>query len=326
MGLLRRIEQAQQGADTQSAGTLARVPPPTAPTHAQVSVREDYLSKVRLDLLDQVIGASDSLFGAAGANDVHSKVEAIVDQIIDANGFTVRRDERLRLIEEVIAEIAGFGPHRAAPPRRHGHRGHGQRPEPGLHRAQRQARADQRRLPERRARQAHHRSDHRPDRPPHRRVEPEGRRPPARRLARQRDHRAAVARRTGDHRPQVRRQAVHGGRPRPLRHGDGRDVRLPAGLRRGPPQHLRLRRHRLGQDDDAQRPLVVHPRATSGSSRSRTRPSCSSARSTSSRWSPGRRTSRAKARSRSATCCATPCTCAPTGSSWASAAAARPWT
>ena len=31
------------------------------------------------------------------------------------------------------------------------------------------------------------------------------------------------------------------------------------GLRRGPAQRLRLRRHRLGQDDDAQRPLVVHP-------------------------------------------------------------------
>ena len=31
------------------------------------------------------------------------------------------------------------------------------------------------------------------------------------------------------------------------------------GLRRGPAQPLRLRRHRLGQDDDPQRPLVVHP-------------------------------------------------------------------
>ena len=48
--------------------------------------------------------------------------------------------------------------------------------------------------------------------------------------------------------------------------------------------------------------------------------------STSSRWRRARRTSRARARSRSATCCATPCTCAPTGSSSASAAAARPWT
>ena len=30
-------------------------------------------------------------------------------------------------------------------------------------------------------------------------------------------------------------------------------------LRRGPPEHLRVRRHRLGQDDDPERPVVVHP-------------------------------------------------------------------
>ena len=41
---------------------------------------------------------------------------------------------------------------------------------------------------------------------------------------------------------------------------DAGDVRVPRGLREGPPQHLRLRRHRLRQDDDAQHPLVVHPR------------------------------------------------------------------
>ena len=41
---------------------------------------------------------------------------------------------------------------------------------------------------------------------------------------------------------------------------DPGDVRVPRGLREGPPQRLRLRRHRLGQDDDAQHPVVVHPR------------------------------------------------------------------
>ena len=63
----------------------------------------------------------------------------------------------------------------------------------------------------------------------------------------------------GHHHPEVRGLAVHGRRPHPLRHRDPGDVRLPEGLRRGAPQHLRLRRHRLGQDDDAQRALVVHP-------------------------------------------------------------------
>ena len=63
----------------------------------------------------------------------------------------------------------------------------------------------------------------------------------------------------GDHHPQVRGLAVHGRRPHPLRHRDAGHVRLPQGLRRGAPERLRLGRHRLRQDDDAQRALVLHP-------------------------------------------------------------------
>ena len=62
-------------------------------------------------------------------------------------------------------------------------------------------------------------------------------------------------------------------------------------------QHGGLRRHRLGQDDADERPLLVHPRATSGSRRSRTPRSFGSSSRTSSGWRPGRRTSRATARS-----------------------------
>ena len=148
---------------------------------------------------------------------------------------------------------------RAAPARRVDHRGDGQRPAPGLHRTLGQAGADQRRLPERRPRHAHHRSDHRPDRSTRRRVVADGRRPTDRRLPRQRHHPAAVPRRTGHHHPQVLGLAVHDGRPHPVRDRDRRHVRLPPRLRRGSPEHLRVRRHRLGQDDDPQRPLVVHP-------------------------------------------------------------------
>ena len=97
----------------------------------------------------------------------------------------------------------------AAPARRVHHRGHGQRPAPGLHRALGQARADQRRLPERRPRHAHHRPHHRPDRSPRRRVVADGRCPPDRRLPRQRHHPAAVAGRPGHHDPEVLRLAVH---------------------------------------------------------------------------------------------------------------------
>ncbi len=110
MSLLQRIEQAQQGADRQNAGTVARVPLTVAPRYVQAGGRENYLSNVRLHLLDQVISASNSLRDAASEADVHSKIKAIVDQVIDANGFAVARDERLRLLDSVLSEITGFGP------------------------------------------------------------------------------------------------------------------------------------------------------------------------------------------------------------------------
>ena len=53
-------------------------------------------------------------------------------------------------------------------------------------------------------------------------------------------------------------------------------------LRARAAQHHRLRRHRLGQDDAAQRAVGAHPGATSASSPSRTPPSCRCSRST---WS-----------------------------------------
>jgi pilus assembly protein CpaF len=136
MSLLQRIEKAQQSAGTQPAGAqpAGAQPAGTQPAGAQpagaqpagaqpagavarasgpisqVGSREAYLSSVRLQLLDGVIGASDSLLDETGETDIHTKVQAVVDHIIFANRFTVTRDERWRLIEDVIAEITGFGP------------------------------------------------------------------------------------------------------------------------------------------------------------------------------------------------------------------------
>jgi pilus assembly protein CpaF len=67
-------------------------------------------------------------------------------------------------------------------------------------------------------------------------------------------------------------------------------------------------------------------RRMSASSRSRIRRSCSCPRSTWCGWKPVRPTSRARARSPSATWSSTPCACARTASWSASAAAARRWT
>jgi pilus assembly protein CpaF len=123
MSLLQRIEKAQQGAGAQTPGTpaspaaglrpqtSAQTPAPTLPpTPALGASRDVYLNSIRLFLLDGVIAASNSLLNADGEKDSRTKIEAVVDQIIFANRFTVSRDERHRLIEDVIAEISGFGP------------------------------------------------------------------------------------------------------------------------------------------------------------------------------------------------------------------------
>jgi pilus assembly protein CpaF len=117
MGLLRRIEQAQQGTDAKSAGTVARVPTPAAPTPAPGGVRpapggarDDRLGSIRLRVLDQVIEASSALRDAVDDAAVRNQVEALVDKVVSANVFPVRREERLSLIEDVLAEIQGFGP------------------------------------------------------------------------------------------------------------------------------------------------------------------------------------------------------------------------
>ena len=115
MSLLQRVERAQHGAGAQGAGPLdvapaVAAPPPPDPRPAATAARVDRLHAIRLRLRDEVIGASEALFDADAGIDVRSKVEAIVERTIVANGFVVNRDERLRLIDEVIAEVGGFGP------------------------------------------------------------------------------------------------------------------------------------------------------------------------------------------------------------------------
>ena len=113
------------------------------------------------------------------------------------------------------------------------------------------------------------------------------------------------------------------GRPAPLQGVHARDARTDGRGDEGPAQRHHLGRHRLGQDDPAQHPLQLHPARPPRASRSRTRPSCSSSRTTSSGSKPAPPTSKAGAPSPRPTWSRTPSVCGPTGSSSASAAAPR---
>ena len=122
------------------------------------------------------------------------------------------------------------------------------------------------------------------------------RRAAARRLARERRHRAAGARRADPHRAPLPRARDERRRPR-RRRDVGAAAARPAGARGPrPPEHPRQRRDGLGQDDDAQRALVVRAgRRADRDGRGR-RSSCACASPMSCAWRRGRRASRGAAR------------------------------
>jgi pilus assembly protein CpaF len=78
--------------------------PPRTPT------RDAYLAELRLKLLDQVIASSSALLEANDSADVRARVEGIVERTIAGSSVAVTREERLRLVDDVMAEIEGFGP------------------------------------------------------------------------------------------------------------------------------------------------------------------------------------------------------------------------
>ena len=77
------------------------------PTGTQT--RDDLIRDVRLKLQAEVVGAFKTLLDAK-ENEVHAKIEALVDRVITRGSFAVTRDERARLVEEMVHDVTGFGP------------------------------------------------------------------------------------------------------------------------------------------------------------------------------------------------------------------------
>ena len=196
-----------------------------------------------------------------------------------------------------------------------GHRDHGQRPG---RRSTSSAAASSTRTDDpvhlRGAPAPGHRPHRLPGGPADRRVLAAGRRAPGRRLPRQRDHPAAGLQRVDADHPQVLQGPVHRRRPDRLRHALAGDGRAAERLRRGPAQHHRLRRYRHREDDAAQRAVVVHPGRRADRHHRGRRRAAAPAGARRPAGVAGRPTSRARARSPSATWSATRCACGPTGS------------
>jgi pilus assembly protein CpaF len=119
MSLIQRVERAQaqqQLADAPEAKTAPPVAPPPRPpvaipvTSSQRAAREDLLHEVRLRLQDEVMSAFDKLLDLKDPAELRTKVEAMVERVVTTGGYAVTRDERSRLIDQMVGEVGGLGP------------------------------------------------------------------------------------------------------------------------------------------------------------------------------------------------------------------------
>jgi len=109
MSLLQRLGQAQRGLDAPGVGVLSRTDAP-ASSHLPPAGHEAYLANVRRRVLEEVTGSSHSLHRAEGDHEIRVAVLDLVDHVVEENGFALSRDDRRRLVDEVVAEIMSFGP------------------------------------------------------------------------------------------------------------------------------------------------------------------------------------------------------------------------
>jgi pilus assembly protein CpaF len=123
MSLLQRVERAQQAATAAAnapaspGAPAAPAPPPSALVpvldstrpSSRTPAREELIREIRLILQTEIVGAFDSLVDAP-PNEVRPRIEGIFDRVVTKHSLAVTRDERARLIEEMINDVTGFGP------------------------------------------------------------------------------------------------------------------------------------------------------------------------------------------------------------------------
>ena len=69
----------------------------------------ELLNQVRVRLQSEVVGAFKILLEAKDG-DVRATIEPLVDRVVEQGGFAVTREERTRLVDEMVHDVTGFGP------------------------------------------------------------------------------------------------------------------------------------------------------------------------------------------------------------------------
>jgi pilus assembly protein CpaF len=117
LSLRERVERTQRNAEAGAAAgaevAVAKIPePPVAPKGGgRLPPRDELLADIRRRLQQEVIDSFESLIEAADQPaEVRNRIVSVVDRIIIEQNFSVTRDERLNIVEEVVQEITGYGP------------------------------------------------------------------------------------------------------------------------------------------------------------------------------------------------------------------------
>jgi pilus assembly protein CpaF len=109
MSLLYRVERAKRGFDDADGPEPAAAQPAFAPPRTQSTARQQLLRDIRFKMQSAISSASSSLL-EPGATDIPERIADMVDRFLIANDYSLTREERRHLTEELAGEIQGLGP------------------------------------------------------------------------------------------------------------------------------------------------------------------------------------------------------------------------
>ncbi|HLA16940.1 MAG TPA: CpaF family protein, partial [Candidatus Limnocylindrales bacterium] len=131
MSLSQRVEKALKGAAEKAAEKAAdavlaeRPAEPAAEPSARraaerpgvrssaaphVQGREALHAEIRARVQSEAIGAFETLLDVTDQTELRTRIAAIIDRIIVKHAFSLTRQERLALVEDIVHEVTGFGP------------------------------------------------------------------------------------------------------------------------------------------------------------------------------------------------------------------------
>jgi pilus assembly protein CpaF len=119
MSLSQRVEKAlkgaEQAAEAAQAERLAARPPERPGVRSPLAAalvpgREALYTEIRARVQGEVIGAFDTLLDVTDPAELRTRIAAVIDRIIAKESFSLTRQERLTLVDDIIHEVSGFGP------------------------------------------------------------------------------------------------------------------------------------------------------------------------------------------------------------------------